>query len=248
MHLQHPLKPSLPLPLPPGVQRNRIRGNWILIVLAAVAPLSRQVEASAPYLQIAPVQEGFHMTLAGANLGESWVIQHSGDGKTWKNLMFLQEATVDDTLPSVDIPHAILPEPGTPNGFFRAVRLQDESPLLRRLLTERARWRLSASPDYRYELRQNMGMISWHGTITVAGGQVASFETINLQPPFVDVPEIPTIEDLFDRIERALDRDAATVEITWDARNGIPLRGFIDLDPLLSDEESGWSVEAIDFN
>ena len=66
--------------------------------------------------------------------------------------------------------------------------------------------------------------------------------------PFVEVPEIPTIEDLFDRIEQAIGSGAATVDVSWDAKSGIPLSAFIDFDPLLADEEQGWNVESITLN
>lgn len=215
----------------------------ILMMLAVILPCAAAPE---PLIQIEPVAGGFRASLAGGGASDPWVIQHSTDARVWRNLKFFEAE--DGEAPSVEVPLELLPQPDAPRGFFRAVRLAEDSALLRRFLAERAKWRLGAVAGYTYELRQNMGSISWRGSINVSGGEIASFQTIDLQPPFVEVPEIPTIEDLFDRIEQAIGSGAATIDVSWDAKSGVPLSAFIDFDPLLADEEQGWNVESITFN
>ena len=52
----------------------------------------------------------------------------------------------------------------------------------------------------------------------------------------------PTIAQLFDEIERALDEDAHDVQATYDARTGAPLEVFIDWEERTADEEQGWNL------
>ena len=79
---------------------------------------------------------------------------------------------------------------------------------------------------------------------TVTDDEIASFQTIDLQPPVVEVPDVPTINGLFDRIARAIAADAAKIDVTWHPIHGIPVSCRIDFDPLLVDEESGWTLTA----
>ena len=194
-------------------------------------------------LRIQPRAGGFAFHLEGTVAGGPWVLQHTGDGKRWQDLLFF-DAGGEDQPPGVEIRHEILAVQDAPRGFFRAVQLERADPQRRQFLTERARWRLSEIDGYEYELRQNFGIISWHGVATVDDGEVTAFETIDQFPPGVGDPEVPTIEDLFGRIASAFAQDAETIDITWHPTYGYPSSCFIDLSILIADEEHGWTVES----
>ncbi|MEZ5304200.1 MAG: hypothetical protein R3F11_26690 [Verrucomicrobiales bacterium] len=64
----------------------------------------------------------------------------------------------DGEAPSVS-PARTAARSGRPARFFRAIRLAEDSALLRRFLAERAKWRLGAVAGYTYELRRFMGSV-----------------------------------------------------------------------------------------
>jgi hypothetical protein len=196
-----------------------------------------------PCLRVETRGDGISFDLMGAGGSGIWLLQHSPDARGWEDLVFLDGVGEGRAQPGIEIQWGALPDSEARQGFFRAVQTSEEDPLLRRFLTERTKWRLSGFHNYRYELRQNFGQISWHGIAVVVDDAVDSFETIDLQPPVVDVPEVPTIVGLFDRVARAIAVKAATIDVTWHPIYGFPESCFIDLDPLLADEERGWAVD-----
>jgi hypothetical protein len=189
---------------------------------------------------------GLAFNLVGGSGSGSWLLQHSSDARRWEDLLFLESINTDEKKLGIEFPWGALPVVDRNKGFFRASQLLNEHPIHRRFLTERAKWRLSGNKNYDYNLRQNWGQISWRGAVNVVDQQVASYETIDLQPPFVEDPEVPSIDGLFESIARAIAANAATIEVTWDPVNGIPTSCFIDWDLLLSDEERSWNID--DFN
>ncbi len=204
------------------------------VLAAAVARAER-----APLLHIEPQANGFALRIAGALVGESWVLQHSREGRTWNDVLFL-----DGSGEWIAIPTAILTDPDGGTGLFRAVQLAADDPLLRRFLAERAKWRLSGIDSYAFEFMQSSGPIFWHGAVTVTDGAVVSSETIEIYPPFFEAPEAPTIDRLFERIASAIANDAETIDVTWHPVYGFPGTCFIDLSALIADEEQSWSVDA----
>lgn len=213
-----------------------------LLVSVTTIPCSRaDTEA---LLHIEARADGFAFRLAGAEGGAPWLLQHSRDGTAWEDLLFLDGKVNGGEGSELEVRLGILEEPDARRGFFRAVRLEQDEPLLRRLLAERARWRLSGFDSYQYQLRQNFGWISWLGIVTVRNREVASFETIDLQPPVVEPPEAPTIEELFGRIADAMARDAELIEVTWHPDFGYPSSCYIDFSTLIADEEQGWAIDA----
>ena len=52
----------------------------------------------------------------------------------------------------------------------------------------------------------------------------------------------PTVEELFDEIESALDEGADQVRATYDPTTGAPLDVFIDYSERMADEEQGWTL------
>ena len=212
-------------------------------LLAAVTTIPCSRADTEALLHIEARADGFAFRLAGAEGGAPWLLQHSLDGRAWEDLLFLDGKADGGGQPAVEVRLGILEEPDAHRGFFRAVQLEQDDPLLRRLLAERARWRLSGFDSYQYRLRQNFGWISWLGIVTVRNREVAAFETIDLQPPVVEPPEAPTIEDLFGRIADAIARDAEMIDVTWHPDFGYPSSCYIDFSTLIADEEQGWTID-----
>ena len=52
-----------------------------------------------------------------------------------------------------------------------------------------------------------------------------------------------TVESLFDMIQEAIDKKAAKIQVTYDAKSGYPLSAFIDYSASIADEEKGFSVK-----
>lgn len=170
------------------------------------------------------------------------ILQQSRDGKRWVDVGFWEDGEGGAAPPEIFLPWAIIAEPNTRAGLFRAVRLKDDDPFRRRFVAERTKWRLSGNHTYQYELSQNFGMVSWRGLVNVTDNEVSSFTTIDLWPPIFELPEIPSIDGLFDRIAIAIANEAHEINVSWDRENGAPLTGYIDLEEFLADEESGWSI------
>lgn len=215
----------------------------MFLVIAATGAL---VPAGAEErLQIERLDDGFRFHVEGAGGDGPWVLQHSPDGRAWEELAFMGEGKGVGDVPSVDVPTGILSQPDAPLGLFRAVQLPEDNTLLRRMLDERAKWRLSGNDSYQYEMRQNSGPISWHGSITVTDGAVTEAETIEQWPP--DFPtDIPTIEDLFRRVAHAIAVNAETIDVQWHPDYGFPGTCYIDYVAMIADEERGWKVEKFD--
>lgn len=55
----------------------------------------------------------------------------------------------------------------------------------------------------------------------------------------------PSIDDLFDQIQSALDRGAHSVEVTYDPRLGHPTSVLIDEDPQMVDDQLSLTIRAL---
>lgn len=113
-----------------------------------------------------------------------------------------------------------------------------------RLAEARARWAASAPASYAYDYRNlcYCGLI--HIRITVADGEVVSVESLG-EEPVPDVPERAgyTVEELFDRIGKALDRDPHEARLSFDPDRGHPLEVWFDFEEHTADEEWGFELE-----
>jgi hypothetical protein len=189
--------------------------------------------------------DGLTFRLVGDGGDSPWVLQHSQDGKVWEDLLFLDRKE-DGSGPGVEVALSALPGRAVGSALFRAVRLKDDDPARRDALAARSRWRLSGfgRDRYRYEIRWQFSFFFWHRTVTVVDDEVVSSETIESQPPWAEAPELPTIDDLFDKIADARASDADTIEVSWHPEFGFPSSGFIDLSLLIADEEQSWTIES----
>jgi hypothetical protein len=193
-----------------------------ICISIATALASMPLAVADAQLHIENLGDRFAFHLGGSVEGSPWVLQHSPDGIGWQDLIFLDGDGEGGLPPSVEVPRGILAQPDAFRGLFRAVQLPADNPLLRRLLTERAKWRLSGADGYQYELRHNSGWISWRGTITVSGGEVTAVQTIEQWPPDFPLPNIPTIEGLFARVADAIAQKAEVIDVEWDPVFGFP--------------------------
>ena len=86
-------------------------------------------------------------------------------------------------------------------------------------------------------------MIFWNGSIEVINGKVASYERLEAYPPFFEEPPMyRTIQGLFDRIEHAWAKGAASIDVTWHPELGYPMSAGIDQSLLIADEEQCGSI------
>lgn len=126
------------------------------------------------------------------------------------------------------------PDPGTePAAEPNAPATSAEGP--EALAEARARWADAGLSAYRYQIEyacfcppEAMGPF----TVTVRGGVV--------EPSGQTAPPggaLPTVEDLFARIEGAFAEGADAVDVTYDAARGYPLSIYIDYEQLMADEE-----------
>lgn len=193
-------------------------------------------------LQVEARVDGFAFDLTDTGGTGPWLLQHSRDGSDWEDVKFWEVGEEGAEPPEIAIPWGILSAPDAREGLFRAIQLAEDDPFRRQFIAERTKWRLSGHSSYQYELSQNFGQISWRGIVNVVDGEVTSFTTLDLWPPVVEPPQIPTIDGLFERIANAIASNAVTINVTWDQGHGAPLTGYIDLYEFLADDERGWSI------
>ncbi len=102
----------------------------------------------------------------------------------------------------------------------------------------RARWRRAAVVDYTFEYRTTGFAAPVDASITVRGGAVTNVDNLG-DGLVLDVASAPTIEILFDDIERQLEGDA-DVDVTWDPTLGFPVSAYFDG----GQEGAGFSVSS----
>ena len=117
------------------------------------------------------------------------------------------------------------------------------------LTQARARWRALGSASYSYEVNRSCFCLlgGRHMTVRVEGGSVAAaeFEDSGLTVEASLLSYVPTVEDLFDLIEEALDQKAAYLLATYDPSYGYPTRIEIDYSATVRDDEV--AISARDF-
>ena len=110
----------------------------------------------------------------------------------------------------------------------------------------RARWELNQLSDYDYVYRRSCECLpaaTSAMTVAVRGGEVAS-ATDTQSGATVAAYEYPTIDELFDLIQDAIDRDAERLDVTYDTWLDYPTQIRIDYDLETADDE--FTIEARD--
>ena len=90
----------------------------------------------------------------------------------------------------------------------------------------RARWRGAALTFYAFDYRTTGFAAGVNLHITVEGGAVTDVDNLG-SGPAVEPKDAPTIETLFDDVERQLAGDA-DVDVTWDPMLGYPVHASFD--------------------
>jgi hypothetical protein len=107
-----------------------------------------------------------------------------------------------------------------------------------RLDDARAQWRRAAIADYEFDYRTTGFAAPFNVHVMVKDGAVANVDDLDGGPdPATD--HAPTIETLFDEIERELEGDA-DVRVTWDPMLGFPVSAYFDE----GEEGDGFKVSA----
>jgi hypothetical protein len=110
-----------------------------------------------------------------------------------------------------------------------------------RLSDARQRWTTQGQRDYVYEIRSDCycGLAGRWIEVTIFGGQVASGKYVDTgaQIEAAYLPALPTVDDLFSRVQSAIDGHAVMLEVSYDAQDGHPTRINVDMRHNLADEE-----------
>lgn len=110
-----------------------------------------------------------------------------------------------------------------------------------RLEDARHRWQASAVGNYVYEVRSDCfcGLAGRWIEVTVIGGQVASGKYLdtNTMVETGFLPALPTVEDLFVRIQNAIDAHAVLLQVQYHTGDGHPVFINVDVSHRIADEE-----------
>jgi hypothetical protein len=110
-----------------------------------------------------------------------------------------------------------------------------------RLSAARQRWATEGQRDYVYEVRSDCfcGLAGRWIEVTVFGGDVGSGKYLDTGKPVESMylPALPTVEDLFARVQAAVDAHAVMLEVTYDPKDGHPSRINVDISHSMVDEE-----------
>ena len=115
----------------------------------------------------------------------------------------------------------------------------------------RARWESLGIDSYEYRF-ENSCMCPPESTgpiiITVTGGEVADIrrpdDAAGLPPP--DGRVTPTIPELFDAVQSAIDEGADSISVQYDEEAGFPTQLYIDWDAGVADEETSYLARDLD--
>lgn len=116
-----------------------------------------------------------------------------------------------------------------------------------RIRLQREIWEAQQIDDYVFETRRICfcPFVGWL-EVTVQGDTVQSISPLDDPdiPEWV-VSEYPTVDELFDILEDAVDRNAAEMEVTWHETLGYPESFWIDYSHNVADEELGHDIRAL---
>lgn len=114
------------------------------------------------------------------------------------------------------------------------------------LLAARARWQARGGTSYSFEITRSCFCLlgGRRMAVTVRNGAVSGAEYLDSGGPveFALLTYVPTVPDLFDQIESALDQRAAYFFASYDPNYGFPTRIEIDPSANAIDDEVAISV------
>ena len=110
-----------------------------------------------------------------------------------------------------------------------------------RLEEARARWAAEGHHDYSYEVRSDCfcGLAGRWIEVTVVGDQVAAGRYLDTSTPVEPhyLGALPSVPDLFARIDDAVRAKAVLLQVEYDSRDGHPTRINVDVSFNIADEE-----------
>jgi hypothetical protein len=132
-------------------------------------------------------------------------------------------------------------------GFDAVLLVDDIDSQQADLLRAQSRWERSRSGDYVYQTATMCFCMQEYVApvdVTVIDGEVAS--VVYATDAFTgDVPEpqrFTSVEGLFAFVQDAIDREAVSINVTYDAQTGYPTSVFVDYDARMADEEHGFTA------
>lgn len=205
-----------------------------VLVLLVWLPIGGLGVVSAEPPEISISRKGtnaIEISVVGGVVESGWVLQDSYNGADWRDL-----ATMDGGPGQYPISST-----STPTRLFRAAK----KPLATRqeALTEaRARWEAIGLVNYQFRSQTSVSGFLTDDLTLVENGQVR--EATSLLPP--GFPNFSwgdqTIDDLFDRLQRAIDADAFMMSVSYHPERGYPESAYVDLDDRIADEEWGITI------
>lgn len=117
--------------------------------------------------------------------------------------------------------------------------VDDRPATLAALQQARGRWSSLGISDYQYAFQRSCFCAPDFRApvrIGVRQGEVAEVTSVETGQPR-PVEGYPSVDDLFARLQEALDSGAENVEVTYDPGLGYPTRFFIDQSTRIADEE-----------
>lgn len=119
----------------------------------------------------------------------------------------------------------------------------------RELERRERQWSQQALTDYDFVMRHSCfcGLGGVPILVEVRGGAVRSQTIVETgaEIPLSQWPLRRTVEDLFEVLHDAFDRDAHRIDASYDPSRGYPEEVFIDYSRNVADEEYGWTIVSL---
>ncbi len=120
------------------------------------------------------------------------------------------------------------------------------SPLIEELEENREIWRSQSLETYQYIYQQRFFCTPPSNTplkVSVKNDKITEVVNLNNNQLITDLTFPKTIEELFEIIEQAIQKNADEILINYDASFGYPTRVAIDYQKILADEEVTYTIE-----
>ena len=132
-------------------------------------------------------------------------------------------------------------------GFEPVILVRDPGSVQAQLLRAESRWQRSGIRDYVYEMNWQCFCIREYVApviTTVIDGSMTGIKFADAnQTGVIPSPErFGAMERVFEFLQEAIDRDAASITVEFHQQLGYPTSAFVDYDRLLADEEMGFAV------
>ncbi len=127
-----------------------------------------------------------------------------------------------------------------------AANENNNSPLIEELQENRQLWRSQQLKNYQYIYQQQCFCVPPSNTplkVSVKNDKITQVVNLNTDQLLTDLTFPNTIDQLFNIIQDAIQRNADEILITYDKTLGYPTRIAIDYQRILADDEITYTVE-----